>query len=333
MRLATLRNGTPDGALAVVSSDGRRCLSAVSVAPTLQAALDDWRGVEDRLRGLAFAVESGEGVPLDDGAIAAPLPRAWQWLDGSAFDAHGRLMARLFGRQAKQGDRPLMYQGLSHQFLGPYDDVPLPRERDDIDFEGEFGVVTDAVPMGVTPSQAASHIALVVIVNDWSLRALAREEMKTGFGWVQAKPACSLGPCAITPDALGAGWDRHRVQLRLRVEVNGARFGEPQGGEMSVGFDELIAHAAATRALCAGTIVGSGTVSNDDYLTSGSSCIAERRAIELLEQGAATTPFLRFGDRVRISAIDRAGRSPLGALDQRVVSSGTNDPRSAEGAV
>ena len=333
MRLATIRNGTPDGALAVVSSDGRRCLSAAGVAPTLQAALDDWRGVEDHLRRLASAVESGEGVPLDDRAMAAPLPRAWQWLDGSAFDAHGRLLTRLFGLQAKQGDRPLMYQGLSHQFLGPYDDVPLPRESDEIDFEGEFGVVTDAVPMGVSPSQAASHIALVVIVNDWSLRALAREEMKTGFGWVQAKPACSLGPYAITPDALGAGWNRHRVQLRLRVDVNGARFGEPHGGEMSVGFDELIAHAAATRALCAGTIVGSGTVSNDDYLTSGSSCIAERRAIELLEHGAVTTPFLRFGDRVRISAIDGVGRSPLGAIDQRVVSSGAADPRAAEGAV
>ena len=333
MRLATLRNRTPDGALAVVSSDGRRCLSAVTVAPTLQAALDNWKGVEDRLRRLALAVESGEGVPLDDRAIAAPLPRAWQWLDGSAFDAHGRLMARLFGLQAKQGDRPLMYQGLSHQFLGPYDDVPLPRERDDIDFEGEFGVVTDAVPMGVSPSQAASHIALVVIVNDWSLRALARAEMQTGFGWIQAKPACSLGPYAITPDALEAGWDRHRVQLRLRVEVNGARFGEPQGGEMSVGFDELIAHAAATRALCAGTIIGSGTVSNDDYLTSGSSCIAERRAIELLEHGGATTPFLRFGDRVRMSAIDREGHSPLGAIDQRVVKSGGGDTPLTEGTV
>jgi fumarylacetoacetate (FAA) hydrolase len=333
MRLATLRNGTPDGALAVVSADGHRYLSAAALAPTLQAALDDWRRVEGPLRRLAIAVESGEGVPLDDLALAAPLPRAWQWLDGSAFDAHGRLMTRLFGLQAKQADRPLMYQGLSHQFLGPCDDVPLPRESDDIDFEGEFGVVTDAVPMGVSSSQAAAHIVLVVIVNDWSLRALAREEMKTGFGWVQAKPACSLGPYAITPDALGTGWDCHRAQLRLRVEVNGARFGDPHGGEMSVGFDELIAHAAATRTLCAGTIVGSGTVSNDDYLATGSSCIAERRAIELLEHGAATTPFLRFGDRVRISAIDRSGRSPFGAIDQRVVNSRATDVSAAEGAV
>jgi fumarylacetoacetate (FAA) hydrolase len=331
--VATLRNGTPDGALAVVSSDGSRYVSAAAVVPTLQAALDNWRRVEGELRRLAVTVESGDGVPLDDRALAAPLPRAWQWLDGSAFDAHGRLMTRLFGLEAKQSGRPLMYQGLSHQFLGPYDDVPLPRETDDIDFEGEFGVVTDAVPMGVSPAQAAAHIALVVIVNDWSLRALAREEMRTGFGWVQAKPACSLGPYAITPDALGAGWHRHRAQLRLRVEVDGARFGEPHGGEMSVGFDELIAHAAATRTLCAGTIVGSGTVSNDDYLTSGSSCIAERRAIEVLENGAATTPYLRFGARVRISAIDRGGRSPLGAIDQRVVDSRLGDPGAAEGTV
>jgi len=321
MRLATLRNGTPDGALVVVSSDGRRYAPATAVAATLQDALEQWQRAEGELRRLAGAVETGEGVPLVDRALAAPLPRAWQWLDGSAFDAHGRLMTRLFGLQAKQSDRPLMYQGLSHQFFGPYDDVPLPRESDDIDFEGEFAVVTDAVPMGVSPSQAAAHIALVVIVNDWSLRALAREEMKTGFGWIQAKPACSLGPYAITPDGLGVGWARHRVQLRLRVEVDDAHFGEPHGGEMSVGFDELIAHAAATRTLCAGTIIGSGTVSNDDYLTVGSSCIAERRAIEMLENGAATTPYLRFGARVRISAIDQSGRLPLGAIDQRIVDS------------
>ena len=333
MRLATLRNGTPDGALAVVSSDGRRCMSAAAVVPTLQAALDQWRRVEGELRRLAAALESGEGAPLDDRALAAPLPRAWQWLDGSAFDAHGRLMTRLFGLQPKQSDRPLMYQGLSHQFLGPFDDVPLPRESDDIDFEGEFGVVTDAVPMGVSAAEAAAHIALVVIVNDWSLRAFAREEMQTGFGWIHAKPACSLGPYAITPDALGAGWARHRAQLRLRVEVNGARFGEAHGGEMSVGFDELIAHAAATRTLCAGTIIGSGTVSNDNYLSTGSSCIAERRAIEMLEHGGVKTPFLRFGDRVRISAIDQGRHSPLGAMDQRVVASRHDGLRSSERSV
>jgi fumarylacetoacetate (FAA) hydrolase len=298
-----------------------RYVPADTIAPTLQNALERWSVVERELRTHAARLESGDGVPLNERSLAAPLPRAWQWLDGSAFDAHGRLMTRLFGIQAKRSDRPLMYQGLSHQFLGPHDDVPLPRESDDIDFEGEFGVITDAVPMGVSSAEAAAHIKLIVVVNDWSLRALAREEMMTGFGWIQAKPACSLAPFAVTPEDLGRGWTSQRVQMRLRVEVNGAHFGEPHGGEMSVGFDDLIAHAAATRSLCAGTIIGSGTVSNDDYHAAGSTCIAEKRAIEILETGAAATPFLRFGDRVRIHAVDAAGGSPFGALDQRVVSS------------
>jgi fumarylacetoacetate (FAA) hydrolase len=179
-------------------------------------------------------------------------------------------------------------------------------------------VITDAVPMGVSPAVAATHIRLVMLVNDWSLRALARDEMMTGFGWVQAKPACSAAPFAVTPDALATGWARERVQMRLRVEVNGARFGEPHGGEMSVGFADLIAHAAATRSLCAGTIIGSGTVSNENYAITGSTCIAERRAIETLDSGAPRTPYLRFGDRVRMSAVDDAGNSPFGAIDQRL---------------
>jgi fumarylacetoacetate (FAA) hydrolase len=273
----------------------------------------------DLTRELARRLESSEGDPLDGRALAAPLPRAWQWLDGSAFDAHGRLMTKLFGVQAKQSDRPLMYQGMSHRFLGPYENVPLPRETDGIDFEGEFAVITDFVPMGITPDEAATHIKLVAIVNDWSLRALAGEEMRTGFGWIQAKPACSMAPFAVTPDELGAGWYRGRVQMRLRVELNGVWFGEPHGGAMGVSFTELIAHAAATRTLCAGTIVGSGTVSNDDYGTVGSTCIAERRAIETLEEGGATTEYLKFGDRVRMSAMDPTGRSPFGEIHQQVV--------------
>ena len=319
MKLATLRNGTPDGALIVVSSDASRFLAARSIAPTMQAALEHWPGAAPALQECAARLEAGAGVPLDAQMLAAPLPRAWQWLDGSAFDTHGRLMTRLFGIQAQHSGRPLMYQGLSHQFLGPSDDVPLPRESDDIDFEGEFAVVTDAVPMGVSPAVAAAHIKLVMLVNDWSLRALARDEMKTGFGWVQAKPACSAAGVAVTPDALGTGWAHERVQLRLRVEVNATTFGEPHGGEMSVGFADLIAHAAATRSLCAGTIIGSGTVSNADYATTGSTCIAERRAIETLEGGAPSTHFLRFGDRVRMCAVDEAGQSPFGAIDQRIV--------------
>ncbi|MBL8551367.1 MAG: fumarylacetoacetate hydrolase family protein [Hyphomonadaceae bacterium] len=319
MRLATLAEGGRDGTLVVVSADGARFLPARNLAATLQAALDDWPRAEPGLRAFSRRLEAGEGETLAGRAFAAPLPRAWQWLDGSVFPTHGELMARLFGIEAKVPGKPLMYQGLSHQFLGPADEVPLPRESDGIDFEGEFGVITDAVPMGVSAAEAASHIKLVLLINDWSLRALAGPEMQTGFGWIQAKPACSMAPFAVTPDVLAEEWKDGRVQMRLRVERNGVWFGEPHGGAMSFSFPELVAHAAGTRALCAGTIVGSGTVSNADYKTSGSTCIAERRAIETLEEGGVKTPFLSFGERVRMQAVDRAGRSPFGAIDQRVV--------------
>jgi len=319
MKLATLHDGSKDGKLIVVSSDGGRFLSGETIAPTVQAALDRWALTEAALRGLAARLENGEGEALHDRILSAPLPRAWQWLDGSAFESHGRLMARLFGVPILHSGLPLMYQGISHRFLGPRDDVPLPLEAHGIDFEGEFGVITDDVPMGVTSQAAAAHIKLVVMVNDWSLRALAVPEMKTGFGWIQAKPACSMAPFAVTPDELASGWANDRVQMRLRIDINGAWFGEPHGGEMGVSFADLIAHAAATRALCAGTIIGSGTVANDDYRTVGSTCIAERRAIETLENGDAATPYLRFGDRVRMAAVDENGLSPFGVIDQRVV--------------
>jgi fumarylacetoacetate (FAA) hydrolase len=319
MKLATLREGGPDGTLIVVSSDAARFLPAQEVAPTLQAALDRWSTAASGLRALAARLEDGEGGPLAPHALTAPLPRAWQWLDGSAFETHGALMTKLFGVEPKPHGKPLMYQGLSHQFLGPFDDVPLPREGDGIDFEGEFGIITDATPMGVTPEEAAAHIKLVVLINDWSLRALAGPEMQTGFGWIQAKPACSMAPFAVTPDALGDGWKDGRVQMRLRVHRDDAWFGEPHGGEMSFGFPALVAHAAATRSLCAGTIIGSGTVSNADYKNLGSTCIAERRAIETIENGAAATDFLRFGERVRLQAVDADGRSPFGTIDQRVL--------------
>jgi fumarylacetoacetate (FAA) hydrolase len=322
VKLATLKNGRPDGALIVVSEDGARFVKAASVAPTLQTALDDWTRAKSDLRALQSGLDAGEGEPLDPHALAAPLPRAWQWLDGSAFESHGRLMARLFGGDGERPEKPLMYQGMSHRFFGPLDDIPFLRESDGIDFEGEFGVVTDAVPMGVSAEEAAAHIKLVVLINDWSLRALAGPEKQTGFGWVQAKPACSMAPLAVTPDALGLGWMEGRVHLKLRVERNGAWFGEPHGGAMGWSFPELIAHAAGTRSLCAGTIIGSGTIANEDYAVVGSTCIAERRAIETLEHGEARTGFLRFGERVRMEAFDQQGRSPFGAIDQRVVSSG-----------
>jgi len=319
MKLATQDNGTPDGALVVVSADGTRFLGASDVAGTLQAALDDWATAEPALRALADRLAGGEGESASNLALAAPLPRAWQWLDGSAFRSHGELMETLFGTEPPPAGRPLMYQGLSHQFLSATADVPLPREEDGIDFEGEFGVITDFVPMGVTPEQAMAHIKLVVQINDWSLRALAPIEMKTGFGWVQAKPACSIAPFAVTPDVLGDAWREGRVHLPLSVDWNGKRFGDALGGVMEFGFHDLVAHAASTRSLCAGTIIGSGTVSNSNFREIGSSCIAERRGIEMLDEGKPRTEFMRFGDTVRMEARMPDGGVLFGAIDQKVI--------------
>jgi fumarylacetoacetate (FAA) hydrolase len=311
MRLATRDDGSRDGALVVVSTDGSRCLPA---GLSMQAALDDWTHVEPALRALAGRVDA-EGETLNGATLLAPLPRAWQWLDGSAFPTHGALMQKAFKLPPIETDKPLMYQGMSHRFLSATQDVSLPSEADGIDFEGEFAVVTGDVPMGCGPEEALGHVRLVLLLNDWSLRAIAPVEMKTGFGWVQAKPACSVAPFAITPEALGDDWRDGRVCLPLTVEVNGAWFGNPVGDEMAYGFHELIAHAARTRDLPAGTIIGSGTVSNVEHQRVGSTCLSERRAIEMIEGGAPLTTFLSFGDRVTM----RAG--PLfGSIDQRVVS-------------
>ncbi len=319
MKLATQDNGTPDGALVVVSADGTRFLGASDVAGTMQAALDGWATAEPALRALADRLAAGEGESAAGIIFAAPLPRAYQWLDGSAFRSHGELMETLFGTEPPPAGRPLMYQGLSHQFLSATADVPLPREEDGIDFEGEFGIITDFVPMGVTPEQALAHIKLVVQINDWSLRALAPIEMKTGFGWVQAKPACSVAPFAVTPDVLGDAWREGRVHLPLSVDWNGKRFGDALGGVMEFGFHDLVAHAASTRSLCAGTIIGSGTVSNSNFREIGSSCIAERRGIEMLDEGKPRTEFMRFGDTVRMEARMPDGGVLFGAIDQKVI--------------
>ena len=316
MRLASLTDGSPDGALVVVSRDAERYLPA---SGTLQQAIEGWAQREPALRALASRLEQGEGEALEGARLLAPLPRAWQWLDGSAFPQHGELMQKAFNLPPIATDPPLMYQGLSDRFLAGHHDVPLPSEADGIDFEGEFAVVTDAVPMGTTAQDALAHIRLVMLVNDWSLRAIAPVEMKTGFGWIQAKPACAAAPFAVTPDALGAAWADGRVHLPLEVTLNGHWFGHPQGGAMQFGFHELIAHAARTRHLVAGTIIGSGTVSNADYATLGSCCVSERRAIEMIATGAPVTPFLRFGDRVTMRAITPEG-SPFGTIAQTVTS-------------
>ncbi len=324
MRLATQPNGTPDGRLVLVSPDLRQCVPAGERAKTLQMALERWSEIEPQLRELQWALDQGssrQAEPFEVSNALAPLPRAWQWLDGSAFQAHGDLMSTVFKLDKLPYDeRPLMYQGLSDRFLSPTADVAFPSEADGIDFEGEFGVITDAVPMGVTRDEAQRHIRLVVLINDWSLRRLAPIEMKTGFGWIHAKPASSLAPVAVTPDELGNGWADARCQMRLEVDWNGHRFGSPHAGAMAFGFDQLVAHAAYSRDLVAGTVIGSGTVSNDNYREVGSACIAERRAIEMLDEGSPRTPYMSYGDRVQLQArFDNGDLAPFGVIDQKVV--------------
>lgn len=320
MILATQRNSSPDGQLIVVSSDHERFLPATGKSASLLAAMDDWTAAQSLLVELAAQLEKGEGNPLALDTVSAPLPRSWQWLDGSAFSNHGDLMQIAFGLDPIESDRPLMYQGMSDRFYGPADPVPFPSPQDGIDFEGEFGVIVDHVPMGTSAADAMNHIKLIVQINDWSLRAIAPIEMKTGFGWVQAKPACSMAPFAVTPDELGDGWRDGRVCLDLEIDLNGKRFGAANGAAMDVGFHELVAHAARTRDLVAGTIIGSGTVSNANYAEVGSSCISEVRAIEMIaNKGPATTPFMGFDDTIRMEGRGTDGGSPFGVIEQRVV--------------
>jgi len=316
MRFATRVNGTADGELILISRDSARCEPLGVRWPNLLHAITDWDALLDDAAALSTMLEAGGGDSLDHATLLAPLPRTWQWLDGSAFANHGVLMERAFNHPPIETDLPLMYQGMSHRFLAPHEDVAFPTEADFIDFEGEFGIVTDDVPMGCSAEEAMGHIRLLLLINDWSLRAVAPKEMKTGFGWIQAKPACSAAPIAITPDELGDNWRDGRVCLPLRVEINGAWFGNPLGEGMGYGFHELIAHAARTRSLCAGTIIGSGTVSDADYEQVGSTCLSERRAIEMIAQGKPVTPFLHFGDHVRMTA--GTGDGPFGEISQTV---------------
>lgn len=312
MRLATLDNGTKDGRLIVVSPDATHY--ALAPVETLQAALEDWDRAAPALAAIASFPEQ-----LDLARLLAPLPRAWQWLDGSVYPSHGALMDKVLGITPEKTNAPLMYQGVSDTFHAPTADVPMTDEELGIDFEGEFGVITRAVPMGTGAEHAGDYIALVVQINDWSLRKLAGPEMKTGFGWIQAKPPCGMAPFAVTPDELGEHWRAHRPALHLDVEWNGQPFGHAYGEPMAYGFHELVAHGARTRALVAGTVIGSGTVSNENFREVGSSCIAERRGIEIVDEGAPRTDFMRFGDTVRMEARLPDGRAPFGAIEQKVV--------------
>ncbi len=317
MRFATLPSQTPDGRLYIVSKDNARCTPAKS-AETLQMALENWDVLTPALQAEYDALNAGGGEVFDQTKALAPLPRAWQWLDASAFDSHGKLMDKAFKVVAEKiPGKPLMYQGVSDEFYGATADVPFPSSDDGIDFEGEFGLITTATPMGT--KDTIPHIALLIQINDWSLRKLAPAEMKTGFGWLQAKPKCSVAPVAVTPDELGEAWRDSRVDLPLHVAWNGHHFGAPNGYQMSFGMDQLVAHAAYSRSLPAGTIIGTGTVSNDNYREVGSACIAERRGIEIVDHGEPKTPFMSFGDRVRMECVAIDGSPLFGAIDQRVV--------------
>jgi fumarylacetoacetate (FAA) hydrolase len=323
VKLATLRDGTRDGRLILVSRDLAAAAPASAIAPTLQAALENWSSVERALWERSEQLDAGtirDTFRFDPAAVTAPLPRAYQWCDASAFMNHGKLMTTSLGTTLPPDayQTPLMYQGGSDDFLGPCDDVPLPDESHGIDFEGEYGVILDDVPMSCSAEQAVPHVKLVVLVNDLSLRAFSPREVRSGFGFFHAKPSTSFGPVAVTPDELGGAWRDGRVHLPLEVSWNGERFGSPNGREMSFSFFQLVAHAAFTRRLRAGTIVGSGTVSNADR-SAGSACISERRAIEMIDEGAVRTEYMRFGDRIRMEACDENGRSVFGAIDQRIV--------------
>jgi fumarylacetoacetate (FAA) hydrolase len=321
MKLASLAGGR-DGRLAVVSRDLSRAMPAQGVANTLQAALDDWPRKKPALEALARELESGraQGIPFDPATALSPLPRAYHWVDGSAYVNHVELVRKARGASMPESfwTDPLVYQGGSDDFLPPQADAPFGSEDWGIDLEGEVAVVTDDVPMGISPAAARDRIQLLMLVNDWSLRNLIPGELAKGFGFYQSKPATAFSPVAVTPDELGDAWRDARVHLPLIVHLNGEPFGRPDAGmDMTFDFGQLISHAARTRRLGAGSIVGSGTVSNRDR-SAGSTCLAERRMLETLEHGKPMTPFLSFGDRVRIEMHDASGRSIFGAIDQRV---------------
>ncbi len=322
MKLATLRDGSRDGVLLVVDRAGEWAVKATGIARTLQDALERWDDVEGALKELFDALQAGDAVgafAVDVDQLLSPLPRAYQWLDGSAFLNHVELVRKARGAEVPASfyEDPLMYQGGSDTFLGPTEDIRHASEEWGIDFEAEVAVVTGDVPYGTKASDALGHIRLLMLVNDVSLRNLIPAELAKGFGFVVSKPPTAFSPFAVTPDELGEAWRDGRVHLPLEVEYNGAWFGHPNAGpEMQFSFADLIAHVAKTRPLGAGTIIGSGTISNKDR-SKGSCCLAERRMIEKIDEGEIKTPFMRFGDTVRIE-MKKEGQSIFGAIAQTV---------------
>ncbi len=324
MKLATLDNGTRDGALLIVSRDGEWCVDASDIAPTMQAALDDWDKLAVRLRTRYDQLNEGS-VPgrerVDISKLHSPLPRAYEWIDGSAYINHIVLVrkARNAEPPATLETDPLVYQGGSGVFLRPTQDIGFPNEDGGIDFEAEIAVVTGDVPRGTTRDEAGQYVRLIMLVNDITLRNLIPAELAKNFGFFVSKPSTTFSPFAITPDELGDAWDGGRVNLPLHTTYNGERFGDPESGpEMHFGFYDLMQHVSQTRALTAGTIIGSGTVSNEDR-SKGSSCLAEQRMLEKIDSGEFKTPFMSFGDTVEIKMLDAAGNNLFGTISQKVV--------------
>jgi len=323
MKLASLKEGGRDGTLIVVNRDLTRAVKATGIAATMQAALDEWHAIAPRLNALYEELQAGNAknvFDLDVAGLAAPLPRAYEFVDGSAYLPHVERVRKARGAEVPESfyTDPLMYQATSAGFLGPRDPVIVASDDFGIDLEAEVLVITDDVPMGVSPAAAASHIQLVGIVNDVSLRGLIPGELAKGFGFLQSKPRSALSPVFVTPDELGDAWRGEKLHLPMRTWINGAWFGEAECGiDMQFDFAQLVAHAAKTRPLTAGTLVGSGTIANQDT-SKGASCLAEQRTVETLRDGKATTPFLSFGDTVRIEVTDADGASIFGAIEQVV---------------
>ena len=323
MKLGSLKEGGRDGTLVVVSRDLTKAVRATGIAPNLQRALEDWSNLAPRLNALSDALNDGSadgGFDLDIRALAAPMPRAYEFVDGSAYLPHVERVRRARGAEVPESFYvdPLMYQAVSAGFLGPRDPVKVVSEDYGIDLEAEVVIVTDDVPMAVTPEAAAAHIQLVGVVNDVSLRNLIPGELAKGFGFVQSKPRSALSPVFVTLDELGDDWRDNKLHLPMVSHVNGEWFGAPEAGvDMQFDFAQLVAHVAKTRPLSAGTIVGSGTVANEDT-SLGASCFAERRTVETLRDGKPSTPFMSFGDSVRIEVLNRDGVSIFGAIEQRI---------------
>lgn len=332
MKLATYKNDTRDGTLMIVSRDLTKACSAEGICNTMQQALDNWQAIAPQLQMRYEQLNSGqlESVAFDASRCESPLPRAYQWADGSAYVNHVELVRKARGAEMPESfwTDPLMYQGGSDDFIGPQEDIILPSDDWGIDFEGEVAVVTDDVPMGCSDEQAGERIRLIMLVNDVSLRGLIPGELAKGFGFFQSKPASSFSPVAVTPDELGAAWNDNKVHLPLRSTYNGELFGKPEAGQdMTFNFGQLVAHAAKSRNLGAGAVIGSGTVSNKQGTEHGSaiseggvgySCIAEVRMIETIRDGKPSTPFMQFGDRIRIEMLDEEGSSIFGAIEQQV---------------